>query len=961
MERQTSPLWDASLGIEQRLDWLLQALSLEEKLNMLSTLTPEITRLGIRSTYLGEDAPHGVEAKHDRQENWGQPRMTTTFPQPIGMSQSWNPTLMKEIGEAVSCEARILYEAEGRHGGICRWSPLAEPARDPRWGRTEESYGEDPLLAGKMAAAYISGLRGDDPEYIRTASSLREFYGCSREGDLPEASIDPKSAAEYYTEPYRRCIEEGGAEAVMAAGHVINGVPGMLNSELLLRVKGEWKLPGHITGPEGGLQRLCGSMESADAAKVLADSLAAGVDCFADDPEYISAAAHEAYDRGLLTPQLLNRAVRNTFRTRLRLGMFNRPEEAPFPPEPPEKLAGAAHGALARTAGQESVVLLKNKSSMLPLSPQEGDTIAVIGPLADEWFKDWNGGLPPYRRTVCDGIREAFPDCKVTYTDGKERVRILTGGQYLRLYDDAVIGLGSRADAEEFSVTDWGAGRISLQASSNGRYVTVCDDGILRASREEVFGKPVRECFFCQAEENQLFIHTSDGRPVILREGKLSAADNENDRTGFSAEMAWNGEERAAKLAQEANTVVLVLGTNPVVGCCAGEDRTSLDLPMTQRRLFERTFQENKNLVLVVISNYPHTLEGLREAPAIVFSPSGCQSLGQSIADILSGKVSPSGHLTMTWYRNVSDLPDMADYDVRASHRTYQYRLGGVEYPFGYGLSYTSFACEAFTLQKGEKELTAAVAVRNTGACRGAALIRLYSRRETSEGWQERLRLISFQKVFLDEGECAEVTLHIPWQDLMEYDVVTESMVLPEGEYRIWLGDEYARPVWLGSPVLGRDSLEENLQEAEDVPDNRALAVLFLEGDIRMRRDFANITEAKLFDSCRNIRLTMIEDRLCACVKDTAQPGTLLYEKGENSSLGMRMRLQLCGKAGSAVKVTINQRESFSFDADTAGVLTEQEIELPRVPEGEEGGFARISIELSGDTGLSSFWFVSEE
>ena len=965
MERQATPLWDATLDFEQRLDWLLSALSLEEKLNMLSTLSPEIARLGIRSTYLGEVAPHGVEAKHDRRENWGPPRATTTFPQPLGMSQSWDPGLMEKIGSVVSCEARILYEAEGRRGGICRWSPMAEPARDPRWGRTEESFGEDPLLAGVMSAAYTRGLRGSDPDYIRTAATLRQFYACSRETSFPEASVDPRSAAEYYTEPYRRCVTEGGAEAVMAADNVINGMPGLLNPELKTRVREEWKLSGHIVGAEGGLRSLC-ERTGADAAEVLAEALMAGVDCFADDPDYVSAAAHEAYDRGLLTATLLNRAIRNTFRTRLRLGMFNRDEDAPFAPEDPGRLACPEHGELARTAGQRSIVLLKNENGTLPLTAEEGDTIAVIGPLADEWFKDWNGGIPPCRITPCDGIREAYAGCSVTYTDGKERIRLFAGGQYLRLADDCITGTESRSEAEEFVVTEWGEDKISLQATTNGRYVTVCEDGLLRATREEAFGKPVRECFLRARAEEGITLSAWNGQPVAMRDGRLGLAGGEGGGDIFRTELAWDGLERAAVLASEAKAVVLVLGTNPVIGCCAGLDRKTLSLPEAQKKLFDRVFEANRNLALVIVSNYPHSTEGFEDAPAILFAPSGCQALGQSLADVLSGRVSPSGHLTMTWYRDETVLPDPDEYDILASDRTYQYlgasgRRPDVTYPFGYGLSYTSFSCEAFTLEKGDSELTAAMALKNTGERAGSVLVRLYSRRESGEGRADRLRLIAFRQVFLEAGQSTEVTLMIPWRELMEFDVVTESMVLPEGEYRIWLGDESAKPVRLHQPVLGQPSGPEPVPgEEEDEPEDLAAAVTYLEGDIRMRRDFANITAARLFDSSENIRLKTEKTWLCATVKDLSRPGVLIYDKGENSSLSTRMRMTLWGMPGSVVKVEINQKESFSFDADTSGQMTEQELALSRIPEEDQDGFARIRIELSGEVGLLSFWFAPD-
>ena len=958
MERQTTPLWDASLGIEQRLDWLLEALSLEEKLNMLSTLTPEIPRLGIRSTYLGEDAHHGVEAKHDRRENWGEPRRTTSFPQPIGMSQTWDPDLLEEIGEAVSREARILYEREDRRGGLNRWSPMAEPARDPRWGRTEESFGEDPLLAGEMAAAYVRGMRGSNPDYIRTACTLRQYYGGSREKLLPSASIDPRSAAEYYTDPYRRCIEKGGAWAVMAADNVVNGVHSLLNPELNQKVRGEWKLPGYIMGGEGALRRLCDHSGGSDAAKILADALLAGVDCFADDPGYVSAAAHEAYDRGLLSTAVLNRAIRNSFRTRLKLGMFNREEDAPFSPEPESVLAGEAHEKLAETAGERAIVLLKNEDNILPLEDREGGRIAVIGPMADEWLKDWYGAIPPYSVTPLEGIRKAFPRTQITYTDGRQRILVALNGQYLQLRAGGELCVGPRASAEEFVLTHWGGGRVSLQASSNGLYVTVSDgDRVLRASRSEVFGHPVRECFYTRKLDEGWSILDWDRRVVRCGEDGIIRSELDfTEESLFRPEYVWNGEERAITLASEADTVLLVLGTNPVIGGCAGEDRETLRLPEAQQKLCERLYEANRRLVLVIVSNYPHSLSGFENVPAILYSPSGCQSLGTALASIISGKAVPSGHLSMTWVEDESFLPDMDDYDIRKGRRTYQYLREGIRYPFGYGLSYTAFSCEAFALEKSDDRLSAVLGLSNRGNRDGFALVRLFGQRETAGGKKERKRLIAFKQVFLEAGKSCELTLDIPLSELLEFDVITESMVLPEGSYRIWLGDESTGPVRLGEAAIGVPPAEGALPENEAA--DYCLANVYLEGDIRMRRDFANRTAAGLYDDCRNICHSAMDGQPLVTAKNKEQRGVLVYEKGENSSLSARMILQLCGTEGSSITVSINRREVFTFDADTAGLMAEEEILLPEIPAEDESGFAEVRIELAGNAGLSSFWFA---
>ena len=224
---QNTPLWDNSLSIEERLDYLTGAMTLEEKIHCLTTGCPDIPRLGIRATYMGGEAAHGIEARHDQAFNKGEPEPTTAFTQPIGMSASFDRELIRECGRAVGEEARALYTRNGG-GGLCRWAPTIDMERDPRWGRNEEGYGEDPVLTGKMAGVYIEGMQGDDPKYLRCASTLKHFYGNNTEvgRGWKNSSIDPRNKYELYLEPFRRCIEESGAEGIMTAYNRINGTVG---------------------------------------------------------------------------------------------------------------------------------------------------------------------------------------------------------------------------------------------------------------------------------------------------------------------------------------------------------------------------------------------------------------------------------------------------------------------------------------------------------------------------------------------------------------------------------------------------------------------------------------------------------------------------------------------------------------------------------------------------------------
>lgn len=955
MENQNTPLWDASLDINERLDWLLEALNLDEKCRMFSTLTPEVTRLGIRSTYLGEEAAHGVEAKHDRSVNWGAPKPTTTFPQPFGMSQTWDTKLMEKMGAAVGDEARILYYREGEHGGLCRWAPMAEPERDPRFGRTEEGFGEDPHLGGQMASAYIKGMRGDNPNYIKTAATLKYFTGYNSEDRPLRVSIDPRSFYEYYLEPYRRCIIEGGAEGVMTASNAINGTPALFGDHLQEVLRKEWRFSGHIVGNECSLEELCQDERFSDRENTVALAIKAGVDCFADEPEFVEAAVRGAYDRNLLSMQDINQAVRRSFATRIRLGMFNKKEDDPFANPDESLLGGSDHAALSRQAGREAIVLLKNEEQILPISPKEKEKIAVIGPLANEWFKDWNGGIPPYRISPYEGIRDAFGEDCVTYTDGKKRLCLRCGERFVCLTQEGRLALGSRSEAEEFVITDWGQGKMNLQAASTGCYLTSVDEnGKLFANRSEAFGRHVKECFCVEMLSDGRFrLTTWRGRDVYWdSEGMLRAATDEQvgigwpgeNRALFGIEQTWDGTARAVTLASEADKVVIVLGTNPVINGQIGQDREKYGLPSAQIALFEAVKKVNEQVIVVVVSNYPHDLMPLQEAKAILFTPSGCQELGRAIADVMSGAYNPSGRLNMTWYSSFEDLPAKNECDIIRTRQTYQYYRGKKQYPFGYGLSYTSFVYDIFAVEQEKEQLKAVLRVRNTGNCDGAKVIQIYAAKEEASLTRPDKKLVGFAFVMLHANEAKEVTIKIPFRELMIYDVITESMMLSDGGYRIWIGEDADTQ----AQIIESDGTKRPAQ-----------AIVCLEGDIRIRRDFANITGAWLYDECRNVRISKREGVQVVCISNKAQEAMMEYTMGDNDSLGSELHLKLYAIEGSKLKITINDKDSQMFALNTQGMIQEVCINLSEEMAvwGYVDEIITLKLSMKGVMGISYFWF----
>lgn len=285
--RKNTPFWDASLPIEERLDWLMSAMTMDEKLSCFASKVPDLERLGIPAMSVGGEAAHGVEARNDQNE-LGEPEVTTSFPQPIGMSATWDRELIRQAGAVTGTEARVIYH---RHPdrGLSRWAPTIDLERDPRWGRTEEGYGEDPFLIGEMSSAYIQGMQGDNPHYLRIAATLKHFYGNNTEEGRgwKSSNIDPRNKYELYLEPFRRAIEKGGAEAVMTAYNKINGIPGMLNPEVKAILKEQYGLKHAVC--DGGAMELIANYHHYFGlhAETLAAAVKAGVDAMSDDPAVV--------------------------------------------------------------------------------------------------------------------------------------------------------------------------------------------------------------------------------------------------------------------------------------------------------------------------------------------------------------------------------------------------------------------------------------------------------------------------------------------------------------------------------------------------------------------------------------------------------------------------------------------------------------------------------------------------
>lgn len=812
-----TPLWNNTLSTRERLDYLIQEMTLEEKIQCMTTRAPKIERLGINPFHIGGEAAHGVEARRDQSYNFGRPIPTTSFTQPIGMSTTWDKDLIKAAGEVVGTEARAIYKQEAA-GGLSRWAPTIDMERDPRWGRTEEAYGEDPYLVGNMASSYIKGLQGEDAHYLRCAATLKHFYGNNVEKDRvrTSTSIDCRNKYEYYLEPFKRAVVDGRAEAIMTAYNEINGIPAIVNEEVQKIAKDTWGLRGHVVCDGGDFsQTVTEHKYYKSHAETIKYGLQAGIDCFTDDPNIVYPAVEEALSRGLITEEDLNKAIRNSFSTKIRLGLYDKEEDkCPYNQISKDTINTAEHIKVCKEVARKSMVLLKNEDDILPLKKDSNESIAVVGLLSDVWYKDWYSGIPPYYVTPLHGIKKELANANIITSDGLHKVKLKVSNSYIALKSDGSIHLSNCEEGEVFIHTDWGFNNHTFWSTTLGKYLTINDENQIKASKDEVFGWFIKEAFHLEEinkkeneadrelsvelrEDADYYIRTWNDCYVVMDDEKklkgLSITELEGKdlvhKLVFTVEIVEDGIETAKREALKADKVIAVLGCNPMINAKEEIDRPDIILPPMQSKLLQEIRKVNENIILVLITNYPYAINWEQEnIKAILTCATGSQELGTGIAEVLSGAYSPSGRLNMTWYKEVTQLPLMEDYDIIRGERTYQYFKGEVLYPFGHGLSYTSFEYSDIKVVQDENLMRISCNIKNITDVSSDEVVQLYVSQEQSRTKRPRKQLKGFERIYLKGYEEKEVIFQVPYDELQYYDVVCKKMVLEDSIYTFKIG-----------------------------------------------------------------------------------------------------------------------------------------------------------------------------
>ncbi|MEU4615412.1 glycoside hydrolase family 3 C-terminal domain-containing protein [Streptomyces umbrinus] len=841
MTAQTPPFRDSQLPFAKRIDDLLSRLTLEERVAMLHQFGPAVERLGVAAFRTGQEALHGVA--------WMGP--ATVFPQAVGLGATWNDELVRRVGEAVSTETRAMRSRDDRVG-LNVWAPTVNLLRHPLWGRNEEGYSEDPKLTSAIATAYTRGLRGDHPAYWRTAPVLKHWLAHNNETDRATASssVRPRVLHEYDLRAFRETVEAGTVAGVMPAYNLVNGRPNHVSPYLREQLRTWTDQDLLVCSDAGAPSNLVDSEHYFDThEEATAASLIAGVDSFTDhgtDSTQIVERLQGALDQGLLTESDIDAAVRRQLAIRFRLGEFD-PRLDPYADT--KDFDTPAHRSLAREAAEQAIVLLKN-DGLLPLTGQD-TRIAVVGLLADECKLDWYSGTLIHRSTPLEGLYERFGADRVDFAEGVDRVRIKTSaGTYLSVppADDAtdeVRGaegaldpalLAGRTDlpplttdttGTELALIDWGGGVLTLRAP-DGRYLSVAEDGFVRASADQPGGWVVQETFRLEPHESHgshgshqnghLLKHVGTGRYVsVTADGVKVAAQNPEI---LELEITERGEDTVARTAAAADVVLVVAGNDPHINGRETEDRTTLALPAHQQRLLEAARAANPRTALVITSSYPYATDPA-DLPAVLWTAHGGQAAGTALARVLAGDVSPAGRLPQTWYASDADLPDLLDYDVIGSRQTYLYFEGTPLFPFGHGLSYASFEYGNLVAHVGENSVHVTFTVTNTGSTPADEVAQLYSRAVTPSVSRPRRELLAHRRVHVLPGVSTELAFELSLSAFEFWDVVHGIRRVEPGPYELLVGAS-SEDVRLrttieldGTPTTPRPVLELGLNAAD--------------------------------------------------------------------------------------------------------------------------------------------------
>ena len=770
----TSPIFDHTLPLEERVKYLLSQLKPEEKIGLLPSRQAAVPGLGIKAYSIGAEGAHGLLVrKHHDQWPCGN---STVFPQPIGLSCTWDKDLLFRVGDVIGTEARIWYEIDDHSQWLTLWFPTIDMERDPRWGRNEEAYGEDPYLAGKLAANLIRGVQGDHPYYLKATCAPKHFYGNNMEKDRLSTStnISERVKQEYYLRVFEYAFVEGKAFSVMAAYNEINGVPCLINPENVEYIREKWGCEGYIVSDGDDLPQMVTHHHYCETqAEAIALAIKAGADCFpVQKDEIVTGAARTALEKGLITEGDIDRAVANTFRTRFRLGQFDPKEVNPYSSIEKSQLCDDKHSAVAFEAAHKSVVLLKN-DGLLPLDPEKCGKVLVVGDLASKNRPDWYSGKPPHATTPLAAIQKIMAKGKVDTIEMHDLcvIRSKKNNAWLRVDENGMIAYdGDIKTRTVFEEIDWGFNSVSYRHSKTGKYLNLTDDLQLACKADAVWGWFTMELFLRDEKTGDFLPHSFlFGNRYDEEKEKKTVIDNLAE--SLKVEQLTDMLAPIANAARKNDTVIIALGNHPLVNGRECFDRPSLELSKRWKQLIEKVSAVNKNIILLLIAGYPYAFPNEEKCVrAVMHTAHGEQDVGSAVADTLFGRYNPAGRLSQTWYLSENDLPPMDNYDIINHPRTYMYFDKPVQYPFGFGLSYTEFEYSDIKVSSDETAYTVSCNVKNVGDMAGDEVVQLYAELRGVPVKAPIKKLCGFERVNIEVRESKTVTFNVPVKELRLFD-----------------------------------------------------------------------------------------------------------------------------------------------------------------------------------------------
>ena len=831
---------ETGLPLEKRVEALVDQLTTEEKISQLMMASPAIPRLGIPAYHWWNEALHGV-ARNGK---------ATVFPQAIAIAATWNPDLHGQVADVISTEARAknnetICKSGGDtkiYQGLTIWSPNINIFRDPRWGRGQETYGEDPYLTGRMGVAFVKGLQGTNPTYLKTVGTLKHYAVHSGPEELRhkfDAVVSSRDLHETYLPAFEAGVTEGKAMSVMSAYNAVDGIPAPANHYLLTDVlRDQWGFQGAVVGDVDTVGDIFGKSAHAyvkDAATASALAIKAGNDLCSGKTYF---ALTEALKLGLVSEEDLERALKRLLTLRFKLGQFDPADSVPYTKIPISENNSPAHDALALEAARQSLVLLKN-DGVLPWNLKDLKTVAVIGPTAEDQsallgnysgsparpvtlLKGLQAKLEPLGITMLHdsaiplvtGFRETgrpFPE-GVLFTDTNRT----TSGLKAELFDNALFqgtpnsehidsqidllwneaqpapGLPLKDAALRWSgvIVPKESGDYTLSITFVGAVRLFLDD-VMIAGEEKV------------SDPGEVRTRSAD---VTLKAGELRRIRIEYPQglnyTKGRIQFGWRapgGMEKALEMAKKADHIVLALGITPGLegeemkgGSPEGfnhGDKVTLQLPKIQQELIGKVASLGKPFVVVLTNGSPVSLDASKPN-AILEAWYYGQRGGDAVAEALMGDYNPGGRLPLTFYQSENDLPPFTDYSM--TNRTYRYFTGKPLFAFGHGLSYTSFTYGSLTLStesaKASDTLTVGVEVANTGKFTGDEVVQVYVHAIHPPVPMPIQSLVGFQRLTIAPGETKKVSIPVKISSFRRWDEKANRYVVDPGEYELRIG-----------------------------------------------------------------------------------------------------------------------------------------------------------------------------